>query len=110
MNLAINARQAMEGRQGGRLRISGRRLDDAVELRFEDNGCGIAPEHLPRIFDPFFTSKSAGRGTGLGLSIVHSIVRDHGGSIAVESQEGKGSVFTIRLPTAQAFAACDAEA
>jgi signal transduction histidine kinase len=64
----------------------------------EDHGCGIAATHLPRIFEPFFTTKPVGRGSGLGLAISYGIVRDHGGSIDVESAVNRGSNFRVRLP------------
>jgi signal transduction histidine kinase len=69
-----------------------------VRLCVTDTGEGISPEDLDKIFDPFFTRAPLGRGTGLGLSICHSIVDQHGGSIGVESQSGKGSTFTVKLP------------
>src|SRR5262249_6024422 len=71
---------------------------EGVLIEVEDNGSGIAPEHVSRIFEPFFTTKPVGQGTGLGLSISYGIIRDHGGAIEVESQPGRGSRFTIRLP------------
>jgi len=77
-----------------------------VEVRFSDTGCGIPQENLSRIFDPFFTTMPVGVGTGLGLSIAYSIVRQHGGTIGVESEVGKGSVFTVRLPALSAVPAC----
>jgi signal transduction histidine kinase len=73
-----------------------------VEVRFSDTGCGIPQENLSRIFDPFFTTMPVGVGTGLGLSIAYSIVRQHGGTIGVESEVGKGSIFTVQLPAAPA--------
>jgi signal transduction histidine kinase len=72
--------------------------DDAVLVEIEDRGGGISPEHLPHIFEPFFTTKPVGGGTGLGLSVSYGIVRDHGGSLGVESSVGRGSLFRIRLP------------
>ncbi len=70
-----------------------------VELSVSDNGIGISPEVRARIFDPFFSTKETDRGTGLGLSTAYGIVRDHGGSISVESAPGEGSKFAVRLPT-----------
>jgi signal transduction histidine kinase len=67
-----------------------------VEVR--DNGSGIKPEHRARLFEPFFTTKPIGQGTGLGLSVSFGIVRDHGGTIDVESEVGKGSTFRVHLP------------
>src|SRR6185437_5825739 len=68
-----------------------------VEFTVTDSGCGIPEENLRRIFDPFFTTKS-GNGTGLGLSVSHGIVEAHGGTIAVESEPGRGSTFRVTLP------------
>jgi PAS domain S-box-containing protein len=73
---------------------------DWVEVQFSDTGCGISEENLSRIFDPFFTTMPVGSGTGLGLSIAYSIVRQHGGTIRVESQVGTGSTFRVQLPAA----------
>ena len=67
-----------------------------MELRFEDSGTGIPPDVLPRIFEPFYTTKE--RGTGLGLATVHRIVESHGGAIEVASEPGRGTVFTVTLP------------
>jgi two-component system NtrC family sensor kinase len=69
-----------------------------VAIEVQDTGCGIKPDHLPHIFDPFFTTKPVGQGTGLGLSVSYGIIRDHGGSIKVESEVGRGTLFRIRLP------------
>ncbi|HSM92333.1 MAG TPA: ATP-binding protein [Anaeromyxobacteraceae bacterium] len=95
MNVASNACEAME--KGGRLTVRTRQVpgDLDVEVVFEDTGPGIPPERLRKIFDPFFTTKE--RGTGLGLSVVYGVVEKHGGRIEVDSQEGKGTRFTIRL-------------
>jgi signal transduction histidine kinase len=98
MNLIINARDAMS--EGGRLEISTEANDDFVILRFRDTGVGIAPEHLSRIYDPFFTTKQIGKGTGLGLAVSYGIVQDHGGHINVESKPGEGTLFQITLPLA----------
>ena len=96
MNLMINAVQAMDA--GGMLRVRTARDGNRVRLEIEDTGHGIAPQHLARIWDPFFTTKPVGQGTGLGLSITHRIVTRHGGSIRVESAPGKGARFTVELP------------
>ena len=72
--------------------------EEGALVEVEENGCGIAPEHLDRLFEPFFTTKPVGQGTGLGLSISYGIVRDHGGTIEVESQPGEGSCFRVWLP------------
>jgi two-component system NtrC family sensor kinase len=108
MNLVVNARDAMgeRGRLAVRSRRSptlvstgtGRRAVPAVELTFTDSGCGIPAEDLPKIFDPFFTSKEPGKGVGLGLSVGYSIIKAHGGTIDVESEVGRGTTFRIVLP------------
>lgn len=107
LNLIGNARQAMEGlRYPGRLKI-GAAVEGAFGvLRFEDNGCGIEPGDIGKVFDPFFTTRPAG--TGLGLSISYGVIRQHGGSIRVESEPGKGAVFIVSLPLG-AGAARDAD-
>lgn len=96
INLIHNAVQSMP--QGGALHISLENLDEMACIRIKDAGCGIEPEVLKRIFDPFFTTKSEGEGTGLGLSVSYGIITTHHGRIQVESEVGKGSVFTILLP------------
>jgi signal transduction histidine kinase len=80
------------------LRLRTRLEDRHVRIDISDTGHGIPPEVLPRIFDPFFTTKPAGVGTGLGLSISHSIVQKMGGEMQVESQVGRGTTFSLRLP------------
>jgi len=98
LNILMNAVQAM--RERGTIRVVTR--DNAgkgfVEVAISDTGEGIPPEQIDRIFDPFFTTKDSGQGTGLGLSIAYGIVTTHGGTISVDSQVGKGSTFTIRMP------------
>ena len=96
LNVLVNAAQAIE--EHGDITIETQHLDGHVVIRFSDTGGGIRPEHLSRIFDPFFTTKAVGQGTGLGLSISHGIIRKHHGTIDVESELGKGTTFTIRLP------------
>ena len=101
LNLFINAVQAML--DGGSLIIRAYPSEDGHWLKVEvkDTGIGIDPEHLPRIFDPFYTTKQVGRGTGLGLSVTYGIVEKHGGHIEVESQKGQGATFTVFLPVHQ---------
>ncbi len=96
VNLMNNAIQAMP--QGGELTIQTLAEPKHVAVQFIDTGVGIPSDNLYKIFDPFFTTKPQVKGTGLGLSISYGIVKKHGGTILVDSQEGKGSTFTIRLP------------
>lgn len=101
-NLLLNARDAIP--DGGRitLRASASDARDALSVAVSDNGIGIAPENVARIYDPFFTTKGVGRGTGLGLAVSYGIVQEHSGHIAVESAPGRGTTFRITLPTASA--------
>jgi len=99
MNILINAAQAMQER--GTITVASRATaDGAVEVSISDTGCGIPPDRIGRIFDPFYTTKQDSRGTGLGLSIAYGIVTSHRGSISVESEVGKGSTFRVTLPAA----------
>ena len=112
-NLVLNAREAMAG--GGVVRLQGENLvlgpgrgpalppGDYVRIRVSDQGCGIAPEVLPKIFDPYFSTKlrSAQKGMGLGLTICHSVVSKHGGAITVESTPGAGTTFDVFLPASR---------
>jgi two-component system NtrC family sensor kinase len=100
MNLVNNAVDAAAGRPGAEVRITSRLRDGLVCAEVADNGPGIPPENLPRIFQPFFTTKPAGRGTGLGLTICQGLVTELGGSLSVESAEGKGTTMTVLLPPA----------
>lgn len=95
-NLLLNSLQAM--RERGEIRIRTSRDGHSLRLVIEDSGPGIPPDIRPRIFDPFFTTKPVGEGTGLGLSICAGIISEHGGTIDVESEEGKGAAFIITLP------------
>jgi two-component system NtrC family sensor kinase len=103
LNLVTNAEQAIrEVRETGRLQIRLGRSGNRLSIAFQDDGVGIRPEALPRIFDPFYTTKRPGGGTGLGLSICMSIIREHGGTIEAESLPAGGSAFTVFLPAAPA--------
>jgi two-component system, NtrC family, sensor kinase len=102
MNLIFNAMESMAG--GGVMTISGGSLPDEarVWLTIADTGQGISPDELPRIYDPFYSTKSDGKGVGLGLSMVYGIIREHKGTIEVQSDPGKGTVFKVTLPDAPA--------
>src|SRR5207244_1606029 len=94
LNLLRNAAEAM--RDGGRIEISGQADATHVRLEIRDSGQGIAPEHLPKIFDPFFSTKE--HGTGLGLALTRQIIVEHGGAIEVSSELSRGTTFIVRLP------------
>jgi len=96
LNLVMNAIQAMP--QGGTLKVRLRYEKKLAHLSIADTGCGIPKEYISKLFTPFFTTKEVGEGTGLGLTVVHGIVQEHEGTIKVETQEGKGSTFSISLP------------
>jgi len=102
LNLVVNARDAMPG--GGIVTLSLAVAPSAAALAVRDEGVGMAPEIVTRIFEPLFTTKGPEQGTGLGLAIVRSLVDGLGGEIAVESAEGEGTTVTVRLPTAAASA------
>jgi two-component system NtrC family sensor kinase len=95
-NLTMNAREAML--EGGTLTITSRLSRDGefLEIAFADTGVGIPQQNFPKLFDPFFTTKNFG--TGLGLAVSYGIIRQRGGTIEVQSEVGRGSVFTVRIP------------
>jgi signal transduction histidine kinase len=100
LNLFLNAKDAMAG--GGQLRVATNN-GDFVCVRVSDTGSGIAPEHIQRIYDPFFTTKTfpregQSRGTGLGLSVTYGIIQEHAGKIRVESEPGVGTTFALDFP------------
>ena len=97
MNIILNAGDAM-AKKGGSLTIKTEFRDGKAEISFSDTGPGISKEHLSKLFDPFFTTKETGKGTGLGLAISYGIIQGHGGDIKVESEEGKGAIFRVKLP------------
>jgi len=99
MNLIVNARDAMPF--GGELTLVTEAENSTVRAEVCDDGVGIPPEHLHRIFDPFFTTKSTSRGTGLGLAVSYGIIREHSGTIQVESRVGKGTTFRLEFPTSR---------
>ncbi|WP_018232214.1 hybrid sensor histidine kinase/response regulator [Thioalkalivibrio thiocyanodenitrificans] len=111
MNLCINARDAMQGHGAIRVRLRGRDAaqgvcascrepvsGDFVELSVGDEGPGVAPAHLDRIFDPFYTTKGVGQGSGMGLATVHGIVHEHGGHVELITAPGRGAEFRVLLP------------
>jgi PAS domain S-box-containing protein len=96
MNILVNAAQAIKDQ--GEISISTRSDNCQVEIKIGDTGSGIPTENLSRIFDPFFTTKEVGKGTGLGLNIAYKIIKEHKGTIDVESEVGTGTTFIIRIP------------
>jgi signal transduction histidine kinase len=96
LNLVRNAREAMA--EGGTLTVAVRQAGAVVELEVRDTGAGIAPEALPHLFDPFYSTKA--RGTGLGLAFVQEVVQEHGGTVRCGAAPGHGASFTIQLPAA----------
>ena len=99
MNLFVNGAQAIEKK--GEINITTHADNGFVEIRIADTGSGIDRKNLDRIFDPFFTTKDVGKGTGLGLNVAYNIIKKHKGTINVESQLGKGTVFIIRIPAGE---------
>ena len=100
MNLLINAHQAITGEGVVELATSGPKAD-MIAITVRDSGCGIATDNLDRIWDPFFTTKEAGKGIGLGLALTYSIVKRHNGEIQVKSKVGEGTEFTVLLPVSR---------
>jgi two-component system NtrC family sensor kinase len=100
MNLMLNAEQAVAGRPKGRIAIRLQAQGGRVRTTVADTGPGIPADVLPRIFEPFFSTKAVGQGTGLGLSICYSIVQSHGGRLTADSRPGLGATFVVDLPAA----------
>jgi signal transduction histidine kinase len=99
LNIINNAQQAMlQAHGGGRLQIKTSLTPDNVVVVFADDGPGISPQHLDRVFDAFFTTRASMGGTGLGLSLSRDIIRGHAGCIWTESERGQGATFHIKLP------------
>jgi len=98
LNLLNNAIHALKGKDSAEIRINASHEDAFINVSIADNGCGIPPENMEKIFLPFFTTKPPGQGTGLGLSTVYGIVKGLGGEITVTSESNAGTVFNVRLP------------
>lgn len=98
LNLLANAIDAVRSSAVKQVTVTGAASPSGIELAINDTGCGIPPEYLPKIFNPFFTTKSVGKGTGLGLSVTRSIVEAHRGELLVESRVGQGTTMIVRLP------------
>jgi signal transduction histidine kinase len=87
--------------QGGALTVRVASASGRVRIQVIDTGIGIAPEHLERIYDPFFTTKPRGQGTGLGLSVSYGIIKEHSGTLTAESTPGEGARFIVSLPISE---------
>lgn len=96
VNLLVNASQALIDK--GEIRIRTWIAESSIFIAISDNGPGIPEEIRHRLFEPFFTTKEVGKGTGLGLSISYDIVKKHGGEITIDSEEGRGTTFTVQIP------------
>ncbi|MDE3241881.1 MAG: GHKL domain-containing protein, partial [Nitrospirota bacterium] len=102
LNLLLNAIQAMASSHGrGTLTVAANLHQAWIEVRIQDDGPGILPEHRPKLFEPFFSTKSAGEGTGLGLWTVRAIVMGLKGRVACETEVGRGTTFIVRLPVSE---------
>ncbi len=108
LNLLTNASHAIG--PAGTIRVQTARAQDAVRIRISDDGCGMPPEVLERVFDPFFTTRGVGEGTGLGLAITYQIVRGHGGDVRIDSAPGQGTRVEVLLPSDGAPEGVDPEA
>jgi two-component system NtrC family sensor kinase len=106
INIINNARQAIEAyRPRGLIRITTELRGSTARVLFQDDGPGIEPENLAKIFNPFFTTKEVGKGTGLGLSLSYGIIKEHGGNVSVESEPNHGATFIVELPVIKDAAA-----
>ncbi|RJQ44152.1 MAG: PAS domain S-box protein [Nitrospiraceae bacterium] len=99
MNLLVNAAHAIE--KQGEIKIKTWNRDGSINISISDTGCGIPADKINRVFEPFYTTKPVGQGTGLGLSITYDIIKKHNGDINVESEVGKGTVFTVTIPVTE---------
>src|SRR5690606_23076670 len=98
LNIISNACEAVEGKDDKKVNISLQLCGSKLNVKISDNGCGIKKEDYGKIFTPFFTTKKLGEGTGLGLAITYGIIKMHRGTINFQSEEGKGTTFTIQIP------------
>jgi signal transduction histidine kinase len=96
LNILSNSVQAID--QTGLIKIESNIINKKVIIQITDNGCGISQKNLPKIMDPFFTTKDPGKGTGLGLSITYNVIKEHQGEIEYQSKTGKGTTVTVSLP------------
>ena len=101
INLVMNGAEAAHGKESAcvTVRTSSSQAGKVLVLEVRDTGHGIPPEHMPKLYTPFFTTKGEGKGVGLGLAVVYGIVQAHGGDIEVQSKVGEGTVFRVTLPT-----------
>jgi two-component system NtrC family sensor kinase len=100
LNLFLNARDAMPDR--GELSMQTSANGDGIRIEIADNGSGVDEKDLKHIFDPFYTTKPAGKGTGLGLAVCYGIITAHGGRIEIEKNDGGGTKFVVTLPVSAA--------
>ena len=100
INMIGNARDAIEqaGRVRGKIEITGTQKNNLIELKIQDNGCGMSEQTRQKVFDPFFTTKEVGKGTGLGMSISYGILKKMHAEVSIQSELGKGTEFTITIP------------
>lgn len=98
MNIVQNSIDALEGRENKNIILRTENIENNILIYFSDNGCGIPPENIDKIFDSFFTTKAPNKGTGLGLGICYSIVNDLKGNITAASEPGKGTTITVIIP------------
>ena len=103
LNLLFNARDAMP--QGGCLALRSQRINSRLHVEISDSGVGIPREHLNKIYDPFFTTKTTGEGTGLGLAVTYGIIQEHNGTIQVRSGSDHGTTFILEFPVLEAVPA-----
>ena len=99
-NLVINCIDAQKGLESPRIEIRTFADEENVYATFKDHGHGIPEDEITKVFEPFYTTKVQGEGTGLGLTICQKVVKQHGGNITIDSEVGKGTIFTIQLPHA----------